>query len=490
MCSFLFIQSRHEISDAQLHEANRYAKNRGPDSTNVVRQVSRRGKHLTFLHNLLDISGTTRLQPVEDGDHIALFNGEIYNFRSLGDYACDTDSIVPAFRTFGHRISSKLDGEFSGLVYSSLDESLCIFTDPFLTKPLFIGIDASSEKVGVATCESALRSLGFEGIRVATPNSSTSIDLSSGHTRIMERAPSFDFVPRQFKDSYDDWISAFLDSVRKRSAHGAHVPMVFLSSGYDSGAICLALNLLGIQYDTFTIEAGEDPVVLKERFRLNAEGACRNATKVRGLGVNELGKMQADINDNVERFEYTHEDADGVRTELHKDGGALGVNFLGRLARQRGNLVNLSGSGADEIISDYGFNGEKIYYHSEFGGKFPEDLGDIFPWKKFYGDTQRSYLFKDEYVLGRHGIEGRYPFLDRELVQEFLYLKASLKNAQYKAPLAHFLQAHGYPYEQQRKRGFSPCRSPTALERSIAQALRLPRFAFRRIHRLVNFLKR
>jgi hypothetical protein len=102
-----------------------------------------------------------------------------------------------------------------------------------------------------------------------------------------------------------------------------------------------------------------------------------------------------------------------------------------------------------------------MYYHSQFGGLFPEQLQGFFPWKKFYGDTQRSYLFKDEYILGRFGIEGRYPFLDKAAVQQFLSLTADRKNARYKAPVAVFLERHGYPFEESVKRGFSPSRVHT-----------------------------
>ena len=36
--------------------------------------------------------------------------------------------------------------------------------------------------------------------------------------------------------------------------------------------------------------------------------------------------------------------------------------------------------------------------------------------------------FKEELVAGMHGVEGRYPFLDREVVQEFLGRIRSLTN--------------------------------------------------------------
>lgn len=39
-------------------------------------------------------------------------------------------------------------------------------------------------------------------------------------------------------------------------------------------------------------------------------------------------------------------------------------------ARKEGHKIYLSGSGSDEIFSDYGFNGEKKFMHSNFGGLF------------------------------------------------------------------------------------------------------------------------
>jgi hypothetical protein len=43
-------------------------------------------------------------------------------------------------------------------------------------------------------------------------------------------------------------------------------------------------------------------------------------------------------------------------------------------------------------------------------------------------------------------------------VQEFLWLSPRLKNLEYKAPIAHFLRTHGYPFEAGVKRGFAPSR--------------------------------
>ena len=118
-----------------------------------------------------------------------------------------------------------------------------------------------------------------------------------------------------------------------------------------------------------------------------------------------------------------------------------------------GALVYLSGSGADEIFSDYGYAGEKFFPHSNFGGLYPDDLASIFPWGSFYGSTQASYLAKEEHVAGSFGMEARYPFLDFMVVQEFLWLKATLKNSRYKQVLAEFMGNSSFPFLENKKIG-------------------------------------
>ena len=53
------------------------------------------------------------------------------------------------------------------------------------------------------------------------------------------------------------------------------------------------------------------------------------------------------------------------------------------------------------------------------------------------------------------GIEGRYPFLDKDLIQSFLKLDVNLKNFSTKLH-SIFLELYIYPYEENVKRGFNP----------------------------------
>ena len=58
-----------------------------------------------------------------------------------------------------------------------------------------------------------------------------------------------------------------------------------------------------------------------------------------------------------------------------------------------------------------------------------------------------------EFTSGIFGIETRYPFLDKFVVQEFLNLSVNLKNKMYKAPLADYFEKYSYPYDKGKKAG-------------------------------------
>ncbi len=62
---------------------------------------------------------------------------------------------------------------------------------------------------------------------------------------------------------------------------------------------------------------------------------------------------------------------------------------------------------------------------------------------------------KEEIIGGSHGIEQRYPFLDKDVVQEFLWLKPELKNKYYKAPIHNYLNENNYPFTPNEKLGFN-----------------------------------
>jgi len=353
----------------------------------------------------------------------------------------------------------RLDGEYAIVIYDQHSDQLHVAADQFLTKPLAVAFCVETGAFGVASYPSALEALGFKSPFYFEPNSYAEFKLAdplswADSTQISKQRQTRDYSLKQYETSFDAWEQAFLSSVRKRASHGTLPLFVPLSSGYDSGAICLALNLLGLPYSTITVDAQEHSGIIQQRIAINRTGSCRRAIKVRAISARGRQSIRNAIAEDCEPFQYMHENI-----TLLDDDGSLGAYRVAQVAKKEGTYVCLSGCGADEIISDYGYNGEKFYLHSEFGGLFPDELEGFFPWKKVYGDSMRSYLFKDELIFGLFGIEGRYPFLDPIVVQAFLNLTPALKNSNYKAPIAAFLRRHCYPFEPGVKRGFSPSRA-------------------------------
>lgn len=466
MCGFFYLRSFNKIEKEEISLSTSKLKFRGPDGDGFSYFKGKDGFNNYFLHFLLDISGEQIIQPIEDDNNILLLNGEIYNYDKT-KYSADTNYLFDSNTDIESLNNENIDGEYAYVKFLKHKNICFVATDVFMTKPIFFGFNFKKKLFGISSYRSTLEHFGME-IKTFNPNSLTRFSFSNEIFKKEDfRNTSKKFNLDQNINDFTKWENIFLKAVEKRATHGKIKPFVSLSSGYDSGAICCALNLLNIKYETFSILKNENLGIVENRINYNKKNYCTKANIVNGIGFLKKKKIEHDIKKNVDDFVYFHKDRDKT-LKLSQDGGSIGALEIAKFAKKKNFKVHLSSCGADEIISDYGFNGKKYFSHSEFGGKFPENLEELFPWKKFYGDSQRSYLFKEEYVFGRFGLESRYPFLDEDLVQSFLNLSSNLKNSHYKAPIAFFLKKYNYPFEENKKRGFNP-RSYSIIERIITK---------------------
>lgn len=442
MCS-IFLTNKSKFN---IDEVNRHIKLRGPDHTEVFKH-----EEFTFIHNLLSISGSFRIQPFVDNEIIAIFNGEIYNYLNFGTYASDGECIIPAYKEYGSLFPQILDGEYAIILADLKHRQLIISTDIFATKPLYFAVEGND--FGIASYESALSAAGFSKPIKIPANSIYRINIDN--LKLEPIGNVYNFSLTQYRHDFDAWIDAFEISIAKRTNHCREKIFIGLSSGYDSGAISCALNKLGVEYNAYSVLGKEHHETLVARAQLMS-----NNSKHEFIVPTPDIKLHARayIDDNVEKLYYKTYSAFGDYNEfnlaLHDDNGATGLSMVCRHATNDGCKIYLSGQGADEIMSDYGFGGVRIYPHSNFGGLFPENLNDIFPWPSFYGSSQESYLMKEEHVAGSYGIEARYPFLDRRVVQEFLALDHKLKNSVYKSALRVYLESNKFPSHFDKKIGF------------------------------------
>ena len=449
MCSILCVDKKIENYD----EINHYLRYRGPDKTTLIEDSS---NDFTFIHNLLSITGEFTPQPfVEDGV-VFLFNGEIYNYKDFGDYNSDGECIIDLYKQYGVEFVKKLDGEFAMVLLDFINDKVVIATDPFKTKPLFCSI--SESEFGVSTYRTPLDLLNYKNVCKMKPNTCMVFKLSD-YTKLDE----FEIVKwdlNQHKTHFEDWNQAFKEAIIKRTHNTDKKIFMGLSSGYDSGAIACELLKLDVPFKAYSVinknENTENMQVLNHRHQLISDSKLSSYENL--YKTNEVREFHRKfIRDNSENFVWTISSSATdykERWNLCDDRGSAWISFICSHAIKEDRKIYLSGSGADEIFSDYGFNGRKFAQHSNFGGLFPNDLKTIFPWNSFYKSSQESYLAKEEYTSGIYGIETRYPFLDKKVVQEFLLLDNRLKNSQYKSVLDNYFMKNNFSFSKGQKIGF------------------------------------
>jgi len=485
-----------------------FLKFRGPDQTNIISI-----KGLNFVHTLLSMTGPPTAQPFicSNGTTVAFFNGEIYNFQEFGDFDSDGECIIPLYQEYGKEFVKKLDGEFALALVDFETDKLLFSTDVFSIKPLWFAKDELDW--GLSSYKSCLERVGFSSPLQVEANSTYIFELSS--MKKIERMNVYDFDLSQHKETFDDWNNAFSLAIEKRTRNIKHGIFIGLSSGYDSGAIACELESQGVPFTAYSIIGSENEKTILKRIErttdprlidldrglfLQARDHLKSCCEEYTLSIDngeadmletEISRLSA-VCEELDELEPVYRELNDpavtdkvrlLRNEkallekripkfreivsyrksgqiLTDDNGAIGMSHICRKGKSEGQLIYLSGSGADEVFSDYGFGGIKHFRHSTIGGHFPNDLDSVFPWKNFYDNTQRAYLMKEEHVSGSYGVEGRYPFLDTMVVQEFLWLSAELKNSNYKSVIHNYLTVNEYPFDISQKVGFNCGFSP------------------------------
>ena len=344
-------------------------------------------------HNLLSINGAFTPQPFIVDGLACVYNGEIYNSSDFGGFESDGVCLLPAYKALGPRFVRELDGEFAIVIFDRSKAALFISADVFGTKPIHYSF--SGDHFGVASYSSALEAIGFSSITRLEPNHYVTISVAEN--RLTATGTIFDFSLRQYKTHFDDWSDAFTLAIKKRAKHSKEKIFIGLSSGYDSGAISCELDKQGIGYKSYSIMSNEKIAVIKDRVLRR-----RSGSEFEFIYPSEEEKLRTRqyLKKTVERVSRDIVSTGSRQVErwsLHDDAAAMGLAIICGKARKEKRRIYLSGQGADEILSDYGFLGTPIYAHSNFGGRYPEDLTSIFPWPSAFINSSTSVEGRMDY---------------------------------------------------------------------------------------------
>ena len=151
MCGITgFLSFRQRFSESDLRAMTDAVSHRGPDAEGFFFDGTIGLGHRRL--SILDLSASAN-QPMHSagGQHVIVFNGEVYNFREVAATygiaprtTSDTEIILEAFARHGIRSVDELNGMFAFAVYQKTERTLWLCRDRLGIKPLFYFWDGTT----------------------------------------------------------------------------------------------------------------------------------------------------------------------------------------------------------------------------------------------------------------------------------------------------------------------------------------------------------
>lgn len=216
MCGiFCCIQDSSICTEEYIEEltssVSKLLYHRGPDSTNYKVIKCPNNKTLIMLHTRLRIVGDSSPQPLtsEDNTISLVINGEIFNWRELEkelNYKCsksDCEIIIPLYEKYMKKecdyetFFSKINGQFSFVLYDSTNNHLFVSRDHIGITPLYCGYDEykvafSSELKCLTMCTSIDKISYTSSVKLFYPRTYlyTSLD-DCAHSVLSEKSKQY-----------------------------------------------------------------------------------------------------------------------------------------------------------------------------------------------------------------------------------------------------------------------------------------------------------
>ena len=460
--------------------------NRGRDSNGIFRNDD-----IFLGHHRLSIIDTSNKsnQPMKVGNYIIIFNGIIYNYIDLRNKLIakghvfnssgDTEVIIKMFIEYGDNCVNHLDGVFSFCIYDTTKKNIFLARDRFGIKPLYYSINEkhivfSSSVKGIINYKNNKQinpiALNYQfTLHSAVPAPHTIISginkLEPGCIMNISKSGKkytnkyFDIETIEISDLSDIEIiekSKFLlnEAIRKR-LKVADVPVgILLSGGLDSSLITAISKKFKDKISTYSIGFKSINEEIGNEFYYSDIVSKNFKTKHSKYNISD---------------DELYENLDNVIQDMSEPMFSQDSSAFYLLSKKvsQSEKVVLSGQGADEVFGGY-FWYEKIMNES--------NLTDIELISKFYLDRNfKSYqsainenYVHDNFVVNdlkdrcknmssnlttldkvfrlemsmfiiddpvkridnmtmSHALEARVPFLDRDLVEFMLTVKASNK---------------------------------------------------------------
>ena len=377
MCGFVGFTNTKDNSNRIIEDMMDKIRHRGPDSGG---KYTDEDIALGFRRlSIIDITESGD-QPIynEDRSKVLLFNGEIYNFKSIREelvakghiFTTKTDSevLLHGYEEYGEKLLDKLRGMFAFVIWDTKTKELFGARDFFGIKPLYYAVMGDTFMFG-SEIKAFLAHPDFkkELNETALENYLTFQYSPTNETFFknvykLPAAHCFKYkngkldVKRYWDISFnadekpdmEEWVNRISDTF-KNSVEAHKIADVevgsFLSSGVDSSYVASVANV----DKTFTVGFGEDE-------KYNEIGWAKEFSQY--IGKENISKVISpeEYWGNIKRIQY-HMD------EPLADPSCIALYFVCNKASEYVKVV-LSGEGADEIFGGYNVYKEPLGSHA------------------------------------------------------------------------------------------------------------------------------
>lgn len=430
MCGIFFYKGLF-FSSKDVVDRVSHLNHRGPDNT-TVRILG----DMTMIFWRLRINDTTEAgdQPFisDDGKQLLICNGEIYNYRELGqEQKCkshsDCEALFHLIKDSSHRhlVGDKLDGVFAYVFYDDNTQEVFVGRDPYGVRGLFEmsfynkngeieKMYASELKMLYPFYEELKRDVGIKNLELMQFKAGSCYQFQFGTTyhfdnkyfRLPDLEKESDMSKYYNKGMGEDEIKVvitqlFEEAVRKRLVMSDREVGCFLSGGLDSSLVAgYAMKIrkeIGYTrpFHTFSIGFPNSPDLFYARKVAEYIGSQHHEVIV---GKEEILSYLPEIVRTGETVDITT-----IRASTW-------MYALSKYIREKTDVVVvLSGEGSDELCQGY------LYFKKAPNAKDGSDESHRLLNELVYYDVLRA-----DRMTAAHGLEVRVPFLDKAFTRFYL----------------------------------------------------------------------
>lgn len=164
-----------------LEKTHNAIKHRGPDVNGNMLLVKFEKKiNVLLYHSRLRINGNYNAQPIvnKEKNIYLIINGEIFNWKQLEnelDYKCvesDCEILIPLYTKYKNDIPtffSKLQGQFSFVLYDTNDEKILIGRDPIGVTPMYYALNKKDKKFLISSEMKCFNDFDIDTVNIFEP---------------------------------------------------------------------------------------------------------------------------------------------------------------------------------------------------------------------------------------------------------------------------------------------------------------------------------